>query len=38
MGYVPAAQAEVGTELGIDVRGKTRRARVVKKPFYTREG
>ena len=37
MGYVPAAQAEVGTELGIDVRGKTRRARVVKKPFYTRE-
>ena len=37
MGYVPAAQAEVGTELGIDVRGKTRRARVVKKPFYKRE-
>jgi aminomethyltransferase len=38
MGYVPAARAEVGTELGIDVRGKTRRARVVKKPFYKREG
>jgi glycine cleavage system aminomethyltransferase T len=34
MGYVPAAQAAVGTELGIDVRGKKRRARVVKKPFY----
>ena len=38
MGYVPAAQAEVGTELEIDVRGKPRRARVVKKPFYKREG
>jgi aminomethyltransferase len=37
MGYVPAAQAAVGTELGIDVRGKKRRARVVKKPFYKRE-
>ncbi|HET8527325.1 MAG TPA: glycine cleavage system aminomethyltransferase GcvT [Gaiellaceae bacterium] len=38
MGYVPAAQAAVGTELSIDVRGKQRRARVVKKPFYKREG
>jgi aminomethyltransferase len=38
MGYVPAAQAEVGTELQVDVRGKSRRARVVKKPFYKREG
>jgi aminomethyltransferase len=37
MGYVPAAQAAVGIELEIDVRGKPRRARVVKKPFYTRE-
>jgi aminomethyltransferase len=37
MGYVPAAQSAVGTELEIDVRGKPRRARVVKKPFYTRE-
>jgi len=37
MGYVPAAQAAVGTELSIDVRGKERRARVVKKPFYKRE-
>jgi aminomethyltransferase len=37
MGYTPAAQAAVGTELEIDVRGKPRRARVVKKPFYTRE-
>ena len=37
MGYVPSAQAAVGTELSIDVRGKERRARVVKKPFYKRE-
>jgi aminomethyltransferase len=34
MGYVPAASAAVGTELRIDVRGKLRRARIVKKPFY----
>jgi aminomethyltransferase len=38
MGYVPAAQAAPETELTIDVRGKPRRARVVKKPIYTREG
>ena len=37
MGYVPAATAEPGTELTIDVRGRPRRARVVKKPIYTRE-
>ena len=37
MGYVPAARADPGTELTIDVRGKPRRARVVKKPIYTRE-
>jgi aminomethyltransferase len=37
MGYVPAAQAAVGTELSIDVRGKPRKARIVKKPFYKRE-
>ena len=36
MGYVPAALAEPGTELVVDVRGKPRRARVVKKPIYTR--
>jgi aminomethyltransferase len=34
MGYVPAEQAQPGTELTIDVRGKARRARVVKKPIY----
>jgi aminomethyltransferase len=37
MGYVPAAQAQPETELTIDVRGRPRRARVVKKPIYTRE-
>jgi aminomethyltransferase len=37
MGYVPAALAEPGTELTIDVRGKHRRARTVKKPIYKRE-
>ncbi|HZT93371.1 MAG TPA: glycine cleavage system aminomethyltransferase GcvT [Gaiellaceae bacterium] len=37
MGYVPAAAAKAGTELTIDVRGRPRRARVVKKPIYTRE-
>ena len=37
MGYVPAAQAEVGTELQIDVRGKRRTATVVKRPIYSKE-
>ena len=37
MGYVAAAQAEPGSELEIDVRGKARRARVVKKPIYRKE-
>jgi aminomethyltransferase len=36
LGYVPASQAKVGTELAIDVRGKSRRARIVKKPIYKR--
>jgi aminomethyltransferase len=38
MGYVPSERAEPGNELTIDVRGKPRRARVVKKPIYHREG
>jgi aminomethyltransferase len=38
MGYVPSARSEPGTELTIDVRGRARRARVVKKPIYRREG
>jgi aminomethyltransferase len=37
MGYVPAAHADVGRELVIDVRGRPKRARVVRKPIYTRE-
>jgi aminomethyltransferase len=37
MGYVPAAQADSGSELVVDVRGRPRRARVVRKPIYTRE-
>jgi glycine cleavage system aminomethyltransferase T len=37
MGYVPAASAVPDTELAIDVRGKSRRARVVKRPIYKRE-
>jgi len=37
LGYVPAASGAVGTELEIDVRGKTRRAEVVSKPIYKRE-
>ncbi len=37
MGYVPAAQAAPGNELTIDVRGKARKARIVKKPIYKKE-
>ena len=37
MGYVPSAQATAGTELELDVRGRPRRARVVKKPIYKKE-
>jgi aminomethyltransferase len=37
LGYVPAATAKVGTELVVDVRGRPRRAEVVRKPFYKRE-
>jgi aminomethyltransferase len=37
MGYVPAAAAAPGTDLTIDVRGRPRRAGVVKKPIYPRE-
>ncbi|HZC29777.1 MAG TPA: glycine cleavage system aminomethyltransferase GcvT, partial [Gaiellaceae bacterium] len=37
MGYVPSGLAEPDTELTIDVRGRPRRARVVKKPIYKRE-
>src|SRR5260370_25277414 len=37
MGYVPTPKAKPETELTIDVRGKPRRARVVRKPIYKRE-
>jgi aminomethyltransferase len=37
LGYVPAGLAQPGSELTIDVRGRLRRARVVKKPIYSRE-
>jgi aminomethyltransferase len=37
LGYVPAAQAARGSELVIDVRGRPRKAQVVKKPIYSKE-
>jgi aminomethyltransferase len=37
LGYVPTDAAAPDTELTIDVRGKQRRARVVKRPIYKRE-
>ena len=37
LGYVPLAQAAVGSELVIDVRGRPRKAEVVKKPIYKKE-
>jgi aminomethyltransferase len=37
LGYVPSALAEPGTEITIDLRGRPRRARIVRKPFYKRE-
>ncbi len=37
MAYVPVDKAEPGTELEIDVRGKTRTAEVRAKPLYSKE-
>jgi aminomethyltransferase len=37
LGYVPANSAAPDSTLTIDVRGKPRRARVVKRPIYKRE-
>jgi aminomethyltransferase len=37
LGYIPAELAQPESRITIDVRGKPRRARVVKKPIYTRE-
>src|SRR5216110_761578 len=37
LGYIAASLAEPGQELTVDVRGRSRRARVVPKPIYKRE-
>jgi aminomethyltransferase len=37
MGYVPADRAQPDSGLTIDVRGRPRRARVVKKPIYKKD-
>jgi aminomethyltransferase len=37
MGYVPAPAAAPGNAIEIDVRGRKRRARIVRKPIYKRE-
>ena len=37
IGLVPRALSKLGTELAIVMRGKARRARVVKYPFYVPE-
>lgn len=38
MGYVPSTHAAPDSELVVDVRGRPRRARVVEKPIYRKEG
>ncbi len=37
LGYVPTALATPGTDITIDLRGRPRRAHIVRKPFYKRE-
>jgi aminomethyltransferase len=37
LGYVDSDLAQAGTELTVDIRGRSRRASVVKKPIYSRE-
>jgi aminomethyltransferase len=37
LGYVPAGLAAPDTEITIDLRGRPRRARIVRTPFYKRE-
>jgi aminomethyltransferase len=37
MGYVPSASAVAGSEFVIDVRGKPKKAHIVKKPIYVKE-
>jgi len=38
LGYVPRERSDPDTEITIDVRGKARKARIVKKPIYRRGG
>ena len=33
-GYVQTAYSKIGTEIGIDIRGKVAIAEIVKPPFY----
>jgi aminomethyltransferase len=37
LGYVPSGFAEPETMITVDLRGRPRRARIVRKPFYKRE-
>jgi aminomethyltransferase len=37
LAYVAATRSEPGTEITVDMRGRPRGARIVKKPFYKRE-
>ena len=36
LAYVPPAAAKLGTELAVQIRGKSEPAVVVKRPFYRR--
>jgi aminomethyltransferase len=36
MAYVPPADAAIGTEIGISIRGQSAPARIVALPFYKR--
>jgi glycine cleavage system T protein (aminomethyltransferase) len=38
MAYVPAERSDRGAELTVDVRGRSRRARIVEKPIYPPKG
>jgi aminomethyltransferase len=34
MAYVPSATAAIGTDLGVEIRGQVKAARVVRTPFH----
>jgi aminomethyltransferase len=34
LAYIPSAQAKIGTEIWIEIRGVKKRAQIVKKPFF----